>query len=330
MRRTKADILKTTSELSNTSVKDTTQEKVDAIVAIVRMLFVDNTKFSEVDTFNMLKLYISTYNRILYAPISNEIYTCFDKHNYDEAVRAIGTVTSNMEKLVAYTESSSYETRRIQTVKEDSIRTLDDTKKAVLKIWDHINLAQQQYNVLKQSDDEYKEKFSKLISSYKEDMTKDMSNQLLTMVSIFTALAFLVFCGISSLDSIFSSHGIPLLKLMCVGAIWGLCILNLIFVFLFCVGKMTKLNFQSTEDPDANVFQKYPVIWWTDLMLISILSICLWAYYVQQHSFASWFVTLCMSNQMLATIVGTLAIALIISLCCAWLAKKTSNHNKQK
>lgn len=121
------------------------------------------------------------------------------------------------------------QTRRNQTKKTESIQHLEDTQKAVLKIWDHVNLAQQQYNALKQSDEEYKEKFEKLISTYKEDMTKDMSNQLLTMVSIFTALAFLVFGGISSLDNIFSVHGIPLLKLMCVGAVWGLCILNLIF-----------------------------------------------------------------------------------------------------
>ena len=205
---------------------------------------------------------------------------------------------------------------------------VEDTQKAVLKIWDHVNLAQQQYNALKQSDDEYKEKFEKLISSYKEDMTKDVNNQLLTMVSIFTALAFLVFGGISSLDNIFSVHGVPLLKLMCVGAVWGLCILNLIFVFLFCVGKMTKLNFRSSDDPEATIFQKYPVIWWTDLMLMSILLLCLWGYYIQQYEIADWLICICLANQKSATLAGFGVIALIILGACFWLAKRTSVRKK--
>lgn len=63
----------------------------------------------------------------------------------------------------------------------------------------------------------------------KEDMSKEMNSQLLTMIGIFTALAFLVFGGINSLDNVFS-EGVPVLKLMVVGSVWGLCILNLVFV----------------------------------------------------------------------------------------------------
>lgn len=328
MNKPKTNILKTTNSLNNTGAKDTTQEKVTAVVSFFRLLQVDCSDFDEKGAFDCLKDYISKHGRILYAPISNEIYSCYDENSYEDAMRIMGTVISNVEKLVAYTESDALQTRRNQTKKPESIQHLEDTQKAVLKIWDHINLAQQQYNALKQSDEEYKEKFEKLISTYKEDMTKDMNNQLLTMVSIFTALAFLVFGGISSLDNIFSVHGIPVLKLMCVGAIWGLCILNLIFVFLFCVGKMTKLNFRSTDDPDANIFQKYPVIWWTDLMLVSILLLSLWAYYIQQYEIADWLRWACLENQKTATLVGFGTIALIIFGACIWLANKTSVRKK--
>lgn len=328
MVRPKANILKTTQTLDSTNAKDTTQEKVSAVVSFFQLLKVECSYFEEREAFNTLKDYISKHGRILYAPISNEIYRCYDENDYDDAMRIMGTVITNIEKLVAYTETAAIQARRNQTKKIESIQCFEDTQKAILKIWDHVNLAQQQYNVLKQSDEEYKEKFERLISTYKEDMTKDMSNQLLTMVSIFTALAFLVFGSISSLDNIFSVHGIPLLKLMCVGAVWGLCILNLIFVFLFCVGKMTKLNFRSTDDPDANIFQKYPVIWWTDLMLISILLLCLWTYYIQQNEIADWIRWVCLENQKMATLIGFGVIALIIIGACYWLAKKTSARKK--
>lgn len=219
MAKPKTNFFKTTNNLDNTSAKDTTQEKVTAIVSFFRLLQVDCSDFDAKVAFDNLKAYISKHDRILYAPISNEIYRCYDENGYEDAMRIMGTLITNIEKLVAYTETPEFQTRRSRIRNSDSIKHFEDTQKAILKIWDHVNLAQQQYNALKQSDDEYKEKFEKLISPYKEDMTKDMNNQLLTMVSIFTALAFLVFGGISSLDNIFSVHGIPLLKLMCIGAV---------------------------------------------------------------------------------------------------------------
>ncbi len=63
-------------------------------------------------------------------------------------------------------------------------------------------MAQTQYSGLKQTDEEYKRKFQNSITPFQKELMKDMNAQLLTMVSIFTALAFLVFGGISSLGSI--------------------------------------------------------------------------------------------------------------------------------
>ena len=320
MANPKINISKTTTNGFQDNPNDAVQEKVDAIVKVFNLLLEDPDSFDEKIAFNALHKYIEKYERILYSPLSNIIYNV--NNNKDSEV-IMGNISTNMDKLVAYTVSSEFTTRRNQTKKPESIKLLQDTKKAILKIWDHINLAQQQYSVLKQSDEEYQQKFNGLISSYKEDMTKDMSNQLLTMVSIFTALAFLVFGGISSLDNIFSAHGIPMLKLMCIGTVWGLCILNLIFVFLFCVGKMTKLNFKSTDDPNVSIFQKYPVVWWTDLILVALLIICLWAYYIRKKGIDSWISGIYSGNPMWFMIGGTILILLIIIVACVWLTKKT-------
>lgn len=330
MANTKIDVNKREDALVQTTVKDVNQDKVNAIVKFFKLLLNDTEKFNEKAAFNELHSYIGKHDRILYAPISNEIYRCYDNHTPDEADVIMGMISTNMDKLVFYTISEAYESRRKQTRKEDSVKQLEDTKKAILKIWDHINLAQQQYSVLKQSDDEYQQKFRKLISSYKEEMTKDMSNQLLTMVSIFTALAFLVFGGISSLDNIFSTQGIPLLKLMCIGTVWGLCILNLIFVFLFCVGKMTKLNFKSTDDPNASIFEKYPVVWWTDLILIIILVLCLWAYYIRTHSIDKWITDIFLLHPVGTFLGGSIIILLIIMEMCKWMIRKTSARKRDR
>lgn len=196
-----------------------------------------------------------------------------------------------------------------------------------MKIWDHINLAHQQYSALKQSDAEYEEKFNKKMIPIKEDLSKDLSQQLLTMVSIFTALAFLIFGGISSLDNIFANQEIPILKLMIVGSVWGLCILNLIFVFLFCVGKMTKLKFTSTDNSDATIFQKYPIVWWSNLVIVSVMILSMWGYYITKRNIHTWFDQICFKDPMWATIIGTgVILVAIIDITCK-LIKATKHTN---
>ena len=290
------------------------EEQTKAMQAAINDFFnhlaVKHDQFSNKKAFDELQSYIMQYDRILYSPISNIIYSAYENSQEEEM---IGTLMSNLDALVSYSLDPQVIAIRKTALKENQDKKIvDDTKKAVLKIWDHVNLANQQYKVLKQTDDEYNEKFNRHISSYKEEMTKEMNAQLLTMVSIFTALAFLIFGGISSLDNIFSINEIPIMKVLATGLIWGLCIFNLIFLFLFCVGKMTNLNFKSTDDPDATVFQKYPIVWWCDLLLLSLLIVCLWLYFMQQYKIHIWFVDICIANASVTMVIGCVLIGFVI------------------
>lgn len=126
------------------------------------------------------------------------------------------------------------------------------------------------------------------------ELSRNMSEQLLTLIGIFTALAFLLFGGISSLENIFSDiQTVSLLKLVILGCIWGLCLVNLIFVFLFCVSKMTKLSFSSTENRNASIFQKYPIFWWTNYIIISILSVASILFYINKNNMLKWVDNIC-------------------------------------
>lgn len=290
----------------------------------------EDEKFDEKDSFDKLLNYITTYNRIFYSPISSKIYNCHNYQGVEEANTMIDTILLNIEKLVEYTNSIEYEQRLKCNSEQVSDIYLEDTKKSILKIWDHINLAQLQYSALKQSDDEYKRKFDTLISTYKEEMSKDLNSQLLTMVSIFTALSFLIFGGISSLDNIFSTNGIPLLKLLCIGSLWGFCILNLIFVFLFCVGKMTKLNFKSSLESDATIFQKYPIVWWTDLMLFAFMILFGWGYFIEQVGLDIWIRNSLNLHPKLVTFIGTIIVSLFIFILAKFLARKTVGKEFKK
>ena len=304
---------------------DIIQEMTEKVNEVCQLLLTDSDKFEEKDACDKIIDYIHNHDRILYAPISNTIYACYNEHEAKEAEKMIGTMIANMQAVVDYTRSDEYVERKKTAGKKQ--KAFDDTRKAVLKIWDHINLAQMQYSSLKQTDEEYKKKFNASIEPIKDNITKDLNAQLLTMVGIFTALAFLIFGGISSLDNIFANQEIPILKLMIVGSVWGLCILNLIFVFLFCVGKMTKLKFTSTDNPDATIFQKYPIVWWSNLVIVSIMILSMWGYYITKRNIHTWFDQICFKDPMWATIIGTGVILVVIIFITCKLIKATKHTN---
>ena len=192
------------------------------------------------------------------------------------------------------------------------------------KIWDHVNLAHKQYLSLKQSDKEYDDKFKIRINEFKSNIVNEMNGQLLSMVGIFTALAFILFGGIDSMANIFSTVGTTsLLKLAIIGCIWGLCILNVVFVFLFCVGKMTNSLFKSTKRTDASFFQRYPVVCWTDFVLLVLITLFSWMYYSIQKGADLWIKEIIEINPTLVSIIGLVIILLIIIGITKWLIEKT-------
>lgn len=305
-----------------------TEEMSEKIVEICNQLFTDSDKFDAEKTFNMIFQYIKGYQRILYSQISNIVYAFYNNHTTAEATNALGTMISNLEKIVAYTGTQKYKSRKEKAQQSDIKKAYEDTEKSIIKIWDHVNLAQTQYSGLKQTDEEYRKKFNNSITPFKESLMKDMNAQLLTMVSIFTALAFLVFGGISSLNGIFSNQETSLLKIMIIGCIWGLFILNLIFIFLFCVGKMTGLSFKPNSDSDTNIFQEYSIIWWSNLILLTILAVSVWTFYVQKENLDSEFNTWCRANPEFAMWAGYLIILFIFLMVLKFLMAR--NWKKRK
>lgn len=300
-----------------------TEEMSEKMTEICDLLYTDSNQFDEKKTYDKIFQYIKNYDRLLYSQISNVVYALYNEHTPEKAMNDLGTMISNIDKIVAYTGTSEYKEKKSQTVQLEYKKIFEDTEKTLIKIWDHVNLAQTQYSGLKQTDEEYVRKFNKSIEPFKENLIKDMNAQLLTMVSIFTALAFLVFGSISSIGNIFSNHEIPLLKIIIIGSVWGLCILNMIFVFLFCVGKMTGLNFKSSSEQNANIIQKYPIIWWSDLIIVTILAGSLWTYYVRKENIDSDFNVWCSSHPELAMWGGYILILLIFSILLFALIKQT-------
>lgn len=293
---TKINIIKTTdknqSEKSGTKVMDPNTQKLQDMQFQMQQLFlrlkIPTERFSPEDVFQELAFYIFTYKRILYTTVSHIIYDISDKNlakEESEASKQFRAILTNIEKLVAYSGEVTVNSLQIKNIpkqlsKTEKEKMLENTKEATLKLWDHVNLAYRQYSELRQSDDEYDEKFSDRIGKFQNKLMREMNAQLLTIVAIFTALAFIMFGGISSLANVLadlkSEH---LLRLIIITCVWGIGMLNITFVFLFCVSKLTKINSGSFHNSYESFFQQYSVVCWTNYILISLFVVLSWIYF---------------------------------------------------
>jgi hypothetical protein len=326
--------------------KDGLEERENAFKSCFECFEVMSQDFNAQKTFEQLKGYIEKYDRVLYSTISNNIY---DHYNHDD--KSLGNIQSNLEALVVWCENSNFEQDKrtafprskadnaMKGVK-DKTHLTEDTKKIVLKMWDHVTLASQQYTILKQSDEEYDKKFQERIKKHQDKMNMEfqekiakyqaeMNAQMISMVGIFTALAFLVFGSISSLDGIFENIQFPIFKVMSIGLIWGFCVINMIFVFLYCVGKMTKLSFKSTtDDTENNIFKNYPIVVYTNYVIAVLLLPSLFGWFLQQTGIA---MTLVKQIQGYPTVIfggGIVLILVVIWIlgCCLRNKMKRESH----
>lgn len=202
------------------------------------------------------------HNRLVYSVISDYIFSLEQRDR----------VTTNIKDAVNYILS-----------REDREYPLT-TKKMVIKLYDHINLAIRQKNMFDKDEEDLRKQIEEIVKPEIElksaSLTKDMTGQLVSLIAIFTALSFIVFGGISSLDSIFQSlqstmkYKSTVLPTLIVTVAWALCLMNLLFGFMYFVLRIAGLQNQSDKGSNQNLVQRYPVVFFCDYVL-SILMVFL-------------------------------------------------------
>lgn len=290
-------------EKKSNSTSDYIREMEAAVDDLCERLSKDSKEFNPKLFFDILHSYIVKDDRLLYTNITNYIFSL-------EKEEIFGIMQTNLDKVINYIYGEQFDLDHEWTPSYKNQRNpYDRTKRTVLKLWDHMNLAKRQYSLFKMTDEDYSRVVDKKMEEAEARLTKDVNGQLISLVAIFTALSFIVFGGISSLDNIFAGvKDIPVTKLMVVGTIWCFCIMNLVFVFMFFIAKMTGLNIKSNQDVNANLVQKYPLIWWCNLVIVVILAFSCWAYYVKCEGFSSKAYSILQQHSTVYFIFGTLTI----------------------
>jgi large-conductance mechanosensitive channel len=103
--------------------------------------------------------------------------------------------------------------------------------------------------------------------------------------------------------------------------------LNLIFVFLFCVGKMTHQDFKSDKGKEASFYQRYPVVCWTDFIIFAMMLLLMWMDYINYNHADSWIKQLVEINPTLISILGFVIIGVVIFITAKWLINKTKQRD---
>lgn len=285
---------------------------------LIEIFFLEKEKFLEKKPLDKLKEYIDKYDRLLYTVLSDRIYEKFSEIEKKEDL-----ILRNIDLLLELCANDINNCPNSRNNRE--LRKRERTRKIALKLKDHTNLAIRQYRSLKQTDEEYVRKFNLQIGSFKENVMKEITSQLITLVGIFTAIAFILFGGISSFDNIFSViKETSTLKLIIVSCLWIVGMSDIVFIFLLGISKMTNLDIG--DKISGNILEKYIWIFWFNAIFISIFVCSLWLRFGINMGVFSYFSTLKILKYIIFY-VGVVGILFGNYFIFSFLMKKTKNNN---
>ena len=266
----------------------------DEITSICVMLSLSPDSFDKYQTYKNTKEYLLKRKRWLYSVISDYLY------------RSTSTETfiNNLDVLREYASGLS-----VEVSKETR-----DVEYGIIKLWDHANLAKKQNDNLRQSDEDFNKSFTNRIIPFRANFAQEMNTQLISLIAIFTALSFIVFGGITSFANILSGmSSIPIIELVILGSVWGLCMLNLIFAFMYFVAKLTKLSIKTSERDGASLSEKYPFLVWGNYFLMLIFTVSCLMYFINYSNAHSRLVEFAQQHSLWVVFAGFLLIILIFS-----------------
>lgn len=356
----KINVTKNVSEEKFTEKKDKIYFMKRDLIEICDNLSISSSEFNEQSVELVIKKlhrYINRYDRIIYHVCSDYVFLHEDIHS---------TLASNLDYFIGYALKNSYKQKyinnNIQTqiekkfsymkefdermyesfVNEEKEKNYNNMKKTILKLYDHINLAMHQYSTLKESDKEFGEKVVKYLNPVKNEVDKKMNeelsnfsssftSQLLAIIGIFTAMSFMVFGSLDSLGGIFKNiANAHTLKTIIFISLWGLCISNLIFVFMYFIGRLVKTTKNEENNYGITYLLHKKLVCLADLILVTMLASSSWLYFVDSKNVGSWFVDMVQSKPIFCSGIAIGIIFLFFGYGLYWIFKDNLLFKKYK
>ncbi len=212
---------------------------------------------------NEFRQYFDQYPRLLYSAVSNQIYSHANQ---------FGEISTNLDKVME--SAGNYGWFKADENCQNNILY----GRGLLKFYDHVNLAYKQQVQLSVNEDELKRQFESFSEPVFTKITKEMTAQLVGLIGLFTALSFLVFGGISSLQGVMDALRTTtqttqsVLPALIIAIAWAFCMMNLLFGFMYFVIRVTTLP-KPVDERAKNVVQRYPVVFLSNYILLALFLI---------------------------------------------------------
>lgn len=162
--------------------------------------------------------FLKKYDRFLYSVITSAILR---EQNEDK----INFVMGNIQTVLDKTGQNDLST---------------DKYRMLVKLYDHCNLANTQKAVYNQTKQDINQLTDNTIRQKVREYEKEITTQLISLVSIFTALSFVIFGGISVLDNLLQNIKILApLKTLLVADVWLMCMSTVFILFTKFIFSLT-------------------------------------------------------------------------------------------
>lgn len=247
-----------------------------------------------------LDRYIDAHERLMYSSISNYIYGLADE-NY-------ASFESNLYTVFQYVMEQD------MSPQNPASGVWEKRRRVVMKLYDHVNLARRQFVLYSQKRADVEAIVERKIAPELAKSSKELTSQLVGLVAIFTALSFIVFGGISSLESLFaalSQKDNAVLPTIIIAIIWALCLMNLLFLFMYFVLRVTGNNVGATDE-SKSFMQKYPFVLVSNYILVSALLLSLGAWAAWVTGVGKGIYDFVLSYRNIAFIIGLIILVVII------------------
>ena len=216
-------------------------------------------KFSVSEWVNEFIKYEKQYSRFFYSYITQYIFAEVNDGRIEQLFgnwdKIMGTVYAKTAEKHAETFPKS-STSHGSCYDNKKIKVSHNQYLMISKLYDHCNLANRQRITYKATKEDIELSIKKArqstitesegrIESKIKEYEKSITSQLIGLISIFTALSFLLFGGISSFGNIFTIvRTVPLGKLLIILDIWFICMFNLFALFIQMIAMVTDKQFK--------------------------------------------------------------------------------------
>lgn len=312
--------------------------------------------------FREVEACLKAFDQLEFALIEAEIYRAFNAcQNVEEAETLRDKLADNMDRVTGYLNSKSYKKRAARVPQEEQAVFLR-TEDALYALWDRVNAllftqekpsnargfirtqekksapaepAWTRYERKPQEEQPALPRESPPAAempaippdtppqpAHTPNVIQVTESSLMSIVTVL-CLALIVFGAISALSGILGIRDLGFLDIMIYGSIWALCIVNLLFLFVYYASKLLHADIRDDLDPNATVFERYSIIFWADLILAEVLIFCLWLYLFREMVSYAWIIQAFHSMPSFFLIVGTILLLYLFYRAFVWLKSKT-------